>query len=79
MRVFVAGGTGRLGGTRRFIAQRFTGFTNEYAGTLVKTEEDPPNPDPPASRLTGLGRFPGYGPQPGGRHDDGPHGSPPAG
>jgi 2-alkyl-3-oxoalkanoate reductase len=39
----------RQAGTRRFIAQSFTGFTNEYAGTLVKTEEDPPNPDPPAS------------------------------
>jgi 2-alkyl-3-oxoalkanoate reductase len=40
---------GRLAGTRRFIAQSFTGFTNEYAGTLIKTEDDPPNPDPPAS------------------------------
>ena len=39
----------RLAGTRRFIAQSFTGFTNAYAGTPVKTEEDPPNPDPPAS------------------------------
>jgi nucleoside-diphosphate-sugar epimerase len=39
----------RLAGTRRFIAQSFTGFTNEYAGSLVKTEEDPLNPDPPAS------------------------------
>jgi nucleoside-diphosphate-sugar epimerase len=39
----------RLAGTRRFIAQSFTGFTNEYAGTLVKTEGDPLNPDPPAS------------------------------
>jgi 2-alkyl-3-oxoalkanoate reductase len=39
----------RLAGTRRFIAQSFTGFTNEYAGTLVKTEEDPLNPDPRAS------------------------------
>jgi 2-alkyl-3-oxoalkanoate reductase len=39
----------RLAGTRRFIAQSFTGFTNEYAGTLVKTEDDPLNPDPPAS------------------------------
>lgn len=38
----------RLDGTRRFIAQNFTGFTNEYAGTLVKTEDDPLNPDPPA-------------------------------
>ncbi|HEY4465890.1 MAG TPA: NAD(P)-dependent oxidoreductase [Streptosporangiaceae bacterium] len=39
----------RLAGTRRFIAQSFTGFTNEYAGTPVKTEDDPLNPDPPAS------------------------------
>jgi len=38
-----------LAGTRRFIAQSFTGFTNDYAGTLVKTEEDPLNPDLPAS------------------------------
>jgi nucleoside-diphosphate-sugar epimerase len=39
----------RLAGTRRFIAQSFTGFTNEYSGALVKTEDDPVNPDPPAS------------------------------
>ncbi|HEX9356168.1 MAG TPA: NAD(P)-dependent oxidoreductase [Streptosporangiaceae bacterium] len=39
----------RLARTRRFIAQSFTGFTNEHAGTLVKTEDDPLNPDPPAS------------------------------
>src|SRR5215469_4625071 len=39
----------RLAGTRRFIAQSFTGFTNEYAGAPVKTEDDPINPDPPAS------------------------------
>jgi len=39
----------RLGGTRRLIAQSFTGFTNEYAGTPVKTEDDPLNTDPPAS------------------------------
>jgi nucleoside-diphosphate-sugar epimerase len=39
----------RRAGTRRFIAQSFTGFTNEYAGTLVKTEDDPLNPDPPSS------------------------------
>jgi 2-alkyl-3-oxoalkanoate reductase len=36
----------RLAGTRRFIAQS---FTNEYAGTLGKTEEDPLDPDAPAS------------------------------
>ena len=39
----------RLTGSRRFIAQSFTGFTNAYAGSLVKTEDDPLNPDPPAS------------------------------
>jgi nucleoside-diphosphate-sugar epimerase len=39
----------RRAGTRRFIAQSFTGFTNEYAGTPVKTEDEPLNPDPPAS------------------------------
>ena len=39
----------QLARTRRFIAQSFTGFTNEYAGTRVKTEDDPLNPDPPAS------------------------------
>jgi len=39
----------RLAGTRRFVAQSFTGFTNEYSGTPVKTEDDPLNPDPPAS------------------------------
>ena len=37
------------GRDRRFIAQSFTGFTKEYAGKLVKTEEDPLDPDPPAS------------------------------
>jgi 2-alkyl-3-oxoalkanoate reductase len=39
----------RLTGSRRFIAQSFTGFTNAYAGSLVKSEDDPLNPDPPAS------------------------------
>lgn len=39
----------RRAGARRFISQSFTGFTNEYAGTPVKTEDDPLNPDPPAS------------------------------
>jgi nucleoside-diphosphate-sugar epimerase len=39
----------RLAGTRRFIAQSFTGFTNEYGGTLVKTEDDPLNAHPPDS------------------------------
>jgi 2-alkyl-3-oxoalkanoate reductase len=39
----------RRAGTRRYIAQSFTGFTNEYAGSPVKTEDDPLNPNPPAS------------------------------
>jgi nucleoside-diphosphate-sugar epimerase len=37
----------RSAGTRRYIAQSFTGFTNEYAGSLIKTEDDPPNSHPP--------------------------------
>jgi hypothetical protein len=51
MRVFVAGGTGVIGQhlIPALIAQSFTGFTNEYSGTLVKTEDDPLKPDPPAS------------------------------
>ena len=42
-----------LAGTRRFIAQSFTGFTNEYTGTLVKTEDDPLNPVSGSWRRTG--------------------------
>jgi len=33
-------------GTRRFIAQSFTGWNNARTGSLVKTEDDPLDPDP---------------------------------
>jgi len=36
-------------GTRRFIAQSFVGWTNIKQGSLVKAEEDPLDPHPPAS------------------------------
>jgi 2-alkyl-3-oxoalkanoate reductase len=36
-------------GTRRFIAQSFTGWTNLRSGGQVKTEEDPLDPRPPAA------------------------------
>jgi nucleoside-diphosphate-sugar epimerase len=43
----------RAAGTRRFVAQSFTGWTNERTGGPVKTEDDPIDPDPtPASRET---------------------------
>ena len=35
-------------GVQRFIAQSFTGFPNMRAGGPVKSEEDPPDPNPPA-------------------------------
>jgi 2-alkyl-3-oxoalkanoate reductase len=35
-------------GARRFVAQSYTGWTNIRAGTPVKTEDDPLDPDPPA-------------------------------
>ena len=38
-------------GTRRFIAQSFTGWNNARTGSLVKTEDDPLDPDPvPSTR-----------------------------
>jgi nucleoside-diphosphate-sugar epimerase len=41
----------RLAGTRRFIAQSFTGWNNARTGAMVKTEEDPLDPHPvPATR-----------------------------
>jgi nucleoside-diphosphate-sugar epimerase len=41
----------RQAGTRRFIAQSFVGWNNARTGALVKTEEDPLDPDPlPATR-----------------------------
>lgn len=40
-------------GTSRILVQSFTGWTNEHAGTPVKTEQDPLDPSPvPASRRT---------------------------
>jgi nucleoside-diphosphate-sugar epimerase len=35
-------------GARRFVAQSFTGWPNEHRGGLVKTEEDPLEPNPSA-------------------------------
>ena len=41
----------RQAGTRRFIAQSFTGWNNARTGGPVKTEDDPLDPDPvPATR-----------------------------
>jgi nucleoside-diphosphate-sugar epimerase len=37
-------------GARRFIAQSFTGWPNIRAGSLIKTEEDPLDPAPPAAQ-----------------------------
>jgi nucleoside-diphosphate-sugar epimerase len=39
----------RAAGTRRFIAQSFTGWPNQPVGGPVKTEDDPLDPRPPAS------------------------------
>ena len=39
----------REAGTRRFIAQSFTGWNNAMEGGTVKTEEDPLNAHPPAN------------------------------
>jgi nucleoside-diphosphate-sugar epimerase len=39
----------RAAGTRRLIAQNFTGWPNIREGGPVKTEEDPLDPDPPAT------------------------------
>ena len=38
----------RAAGTRRFVAQSFAGWPAERTGGPVKTEDDPPDPDPPA-------------------------------
>ena len=40
---------GRAAGTRRFLAQSFCGWPFAPVGGPVKTEEDPLDPDPPAS------------------------------
>ena len=39
----------RQAGTRRFIAQSFVGWNNARTGSLVKTEQDPLDPDPVSS------------------------------
>jgi nucleoside-diphosphate-sugar epimerase len=39
----------RAAGVRRFIAQGFTGWTNERTGGPVKTEADPLDPEPPTA------------------------------
>jgi 2-alkyl-3-oxoalkanoate reductase len=44
----------REAGTRRFIAQSFTGWTNPMEGSPVKTEEDPLNPHPPANAVRSM-------------------------
>jgi 2-alkyl-3-oxoalkanoate reductase len=41
-------------GTRRFIAQSFTGWNNAREGGMVKTEEDPLDPHPPAGTARSL-------------------------
>lgn len=45
----------RAAGSKRFIAQSFTGWTNPRSGTLVKTEEDPLDPHPSARTSETLG------------------------
>jgi 2-alkyl-3-oxoalkanoate reductase len=44
----------RLGGARRVIAQSFAGWPNVRAGTWVKTEDDPLDPNPPAAMRQSL-------------------------
>lgn len=44
----------RAAGTRRVIAQSFTGWPNARDGGPVKTEDDPLDPDPPASMAESL-------------------------
>jgi 2-alkyl-3-oxoalkanoate reductase len=44
----------RAAGTERFIAQSFTGWPNRAAGGPVKTEDDPLDPDLPASMTQSL-------------------------
>jgi nucleoside-diphosphate-sugar epimerase len=43
-----------LAGTRRVIAQSFTGWPNQPTGGPVKTEDDPLDPEPPASMSRSL-------------------------
>jgi len=44
----------RAAGTRRVIAQSFTGWPNQPVGGPVKTEDDPLDPHPPSSMTEGL-------------------------
>jgi nucleoside-diphosphate-sugar epimerase len=44
----------RAAGTRRVIAQSFTGWPNQPVGGPVKTEDDPLDPHPPASMVQSL-------------------------
>jgi 2-alkyl-3-oxoalkanoate reductase len=44
----------RQAGTRRFVAQSFTGWPNARTGSLVKTEDDPLDPDPVPSTRTSM-------------------------
>ena len=44
----------RAAGTRRGIAQSFTGWPNQPTGGPVKTEDDPLDPEPPASMSRSL-------------------------
>jgi nucleoside-diphosphate-sugar epimerase len=41
-------------GVERFIAQSYTNWTNSRTGSLVKSEEDPLDPDPPAAQTRTL-------------------------
>jgi nucleoside-diphosphate-sugar epimerase len=44
----------RATGVRRVIAQSFTGWPNIRSGSMVKTETDPLDPDPPAQQRKSL-------------------------
>ena len=44
----------RKAGTRRFIAQSYTGWPNPHSGSAVKTEEDPLDPEPAAASVRSL-------------------------
>src|SRR5579863_4647542 len=44
----------RQAGTRRFIAQSFTGWNNAMTGDLIKTEDDPLTARPPAGTAKSL-------------------------
>ncbi|HEX4760335.1 MAG TPA: NAD(P)-dependent oxidoreductase [Thermoleophilaceae bacterium] len=44
----------RAAGARRFIAQSFSGWPNEKKGSMIKTEEDPLDDDPPPKARQGM-------------------------